>query len=325
MKAQALEQRTAGSGGFSIAALVLALTLLTSVAHAQPLPATARGKGTLSVSGDGRFGLFASNKELVTWEIDGGPKKFRVKMPSREPWSLWPSPDGEMLVMTTPTRVAEVMLLTGRVVFDLTSSASSGPREVAWKPDSKEVLLLGWELPELMAGDGTPIAYFDPRLGFAARQIRVPGMSETRGMATLANGLDVVVARSKDLMVLGLGVASVRTVPLGPLAGATLIASAPDGLVVHHGDAVHVIDSESAKILRTLKLPDASAAWRFEARQAGRWLVASVDKPRVLVALDVVGQRVSPLDVMTLGKTAVVLPLADRLVSVAKDVQFMRP
>ena len=91
-----------------------------------------------------------------------------------------------------------------------------------------------------MAGEGTPIAYFDPRLGFAARQIRIPGLTETRGMATLANGLDVVVGRPRDLMILGLGVASAKTVSLGVLAGGTVLASAPDGLVVFHGDAVHV-------------------------------------------------------------------------------------
>lgn len=308
-----------------IATALAFVTALACTAQAQPLPANARGKGTLSVSGDGRFGLFASARELVTWEIGGGPKKFRVRLPSREPWTLWPSPDGEMLVMTTPTRVVEVILLTGRVVFDLNAKSASGPREVAWKPDSKEVVVLGWELPELVADVGTPIAYFDPRLGFAARQIRFPKLDETRGMATLGNGLDVVVATPRDLLVLGLGVASVKTVPLGVLAGARLVAAAPDGLVLHHGESIHVVDSERAKILRSMVLPDPAAAYRFATRQAGRLLVASSDKPRALVALDVVAGRVAPLDDKALGKPSVILPLADRIVVIGKTITFLTP
>jgi len=309
-----------------LARFALVVLVCTSIpARAEPLPATARGKGTLSISGDGRFGLFATTRELVTWEIDGGPKKFRVRLPAREPWTLWPSPDGEMVVMTTPSRVAEVMLLTGRVVFDVTAATASGPREVAWKPDSKEVVVLGWELPELVAGDGTPIAYFDPRLGFAARQIRMPGLRDTLGMATLANGLDVIVATPSDLLVLGLGLASVKTIPLGPLAGAHLLASTADGLVVNKGDGVFVIDPDTAKVLRSLKLPDPAASYRFSTRQAGRWLVGTTDKPVALIALDLMSARARPLDVVTLGKPTMVLPLADRLVVIGKDIAFVIP
>ncbi|MFO0747794.1 MAG: hypothetical protein U1F43_19330 [Myxococcota bacterium] len=137
------------------------------------------------MSGDGRFGLFAGRRELVGLGARrrqeegaagaggvgaGAEPERRDHLPGRALRSAW----------------SIVMLLTGRVVADLLVAAGSQTRvrELAWTPDGRQVLLLGWELAELGPGEGTPLAYYDPKLGYVMRQIRAsprPGREPPHG------------------------------------------------------------------------------------------------------------------------------------------------
>ncbi|MFO0750797.1 MAG: hypothetical protein U1F43_34775, partial [Myxococcota bacterium] len=308
-------------------ALGLAPVLGVGPAEAEPIPPAARGRGALGVSGDGRFGLFAGRRELVTWELADGKKKLRVPL-APAAWELAPSPSGETTFLVAPDRLVDVMLLTGRVVADLPVAAGSQTpvRELAWTPDGTQVLLLGWELAELGPGEGTPLAYYDPKLGYVMRQIRIPGLVESRGMVVLKSGFDVVIGTPKRLVLLGLGVASVRTVALADAADGAgdrrLVAAVAGGVLSVRGGQLELLDPERGRVTRTLELAPGPPR-RWLARPLGRWVVGASDDLRAFVCVDVEAGAVDVLDPRALGGLRAALPMERGLLVLGREARVV--
>lgn len=289
-------------------------------AHSEPLPAFARGRGDLDLSGDGRLGLFASRQELIVWELATGKRKHRVKLrPSA--WEIHPSPNGEVTLLASAERLVLVQLLTGRVVEDM-SAPSPWPaaREIAWAPEGGEVMLLGFELPGLEPGAGTPIAYFEATLGYVARQIRIPDLHTARGMAVLSGGDGVVVGLPKQLLYLGRSPFDVRSHAHGGAPDFRVITSLLDGVLVIRAGRFEVLDPKTGAVIRTAAIaPNADET--FAARPVGSWLVGTNgDGVRII---DLAHDAASLLDPRAFGRPRAIVPLSDDVVVFGRDVRFL--
>ncbi|MCC6623621.1 MAG: hypothetical protein IT385_20350 [Deltaproteobacteria bacterium] len=293
-----------------------------SARAAGPLPAFARGRGDVDVSGDGRFGLFAGGRELVIWELATGQRRHRARLASAA-WEIHASPDGETVALVAPGRFAEVKVLNGRVVVDQPAPRTvAGVTEVAWAPDGSELVLVGLELAELAPGPGTPIAYFEPKLGYVARQIRVPGLVATRGAAVLPDGGGVVVGTPRDLLFLGQSLVDVRTARHAGTADVRVIGAFAQGVLVVQRGRLEVLEPKTAALQRTIEIGIAEDE-RLLARPLGRWLLAIVDGAKAMRVIDLQAGTDDALPLATLGRPRVVTPLADALVAFGRQVVIL--
>jgi len=292
---------------------------------AWPVPAFARGKGDVDVSGDARFGLFAGARELVVWELATGQRRHRARL-TQAAWELHPSPNGETTALVAPGRLAEVQLLTGRVVVDRPAPiTNAGAHEIAWAPDGGELVLVGFELAELVPGEGTPIVYWEPKLGYVARQIRLPGLVATRGAVVLRDGAGVVIGTPRDLIYLGRSLIDVRSTRHAGTADARVVGVVADGVVVVQRGRLEVLEPKTATVVRTLEVPIADGE-RIVSHPAARWLVALAEGAPSARVIDPGSGVEAALALTTLGKPRGLSLVAEGLVGLGpKQIVMVTP